>query len=82
MYTSTEMRESHLRSVLKAVTYRIIGTITTGILAYAVTGDFRISVTIAALEPLVKTVVYYLHERIWQLVPRGSVGRLLRSRRR
>lgn len=79
MNTSMEIRESHLRSVLKAVTYRVLGTVTTGILAYAVTGDFRVSVTITALEPLVKTIVYYLHERAWQLVPRGSVRRLLRS---
>lgn len=80
MSTSMDIRESHLRSVLKAVTYRVLGTITTGILAYAVTGDLRVSVTISALEPLVKTAVYYLHERAWQLVPRGSVRRLLRSR--
>lgn len=45
-----------------------------------VTGDLQISLTIAALEPLVKTVVNYLHERAWQKVPRGSVRKLLRSR--
>ncbi len=65
MTTSTDMRESHLRSVLKAITYRIVGTITIGVLAYSVTSDFGISFAIAALEPLVKTIVYYLHERVW-----------------
>ena len=80
MNTASDMKESHLRSVLKAVTYRIIGSITTGFLAYAVTGDFRTSITITALEPLVKTIVYYLHERAWQMVPRRHVRRLLPSR--
>lgn len=80
MNETINFKESHLRSVLKAITYRIVGTLTTGVLVYAVTGDFRVSLTIAALEPLVKTVVYYLHERAWQQVPRGSVRKLLRSR--
>lgn len=80
MNSPTDLKESHLRSVFKAITYRIVGTLTTGVLAYAVTGDFRISITIAALEPLIKTIVYYLHERAWQHVPRGSVRKFLRSR--
>ena len=80
MNTSLDMKESHLRSVLKAVTYRIIGTMTTGILAFMVTGDFLASLTISALEPLTKTIVYYLHERAWQVVPRGHVRRLLPPR--
>ncbi|MDH3314756.1 MAG: DUF2061 domain-containing protein [Betaproteobacteria bacterium] len=61
MNETADLRESHLRSVLKEITYRIVGTLTTGVLAYTVTGDFKISVTISALEPLVKTIVYYLH---------------------
>lgn len=72
-------RESHLRSVLKAITYRIVGTLTTGLLAYAVTRDLGFSLTIGAFEPLVKLAVYYLHERAWQQVPRGTVRRFLRS---
>lgn len=79
MNDNDTFKESRLRSVLKAVTYRIVGTSTTGLLAYVITGDFRVSLTIIAVEPLVKTIVYYLHERIWQQVPRGTVRRLLRS---
>ena len=78
MNADKDLKESHLRSVLKAITYRIVGTLTTGILAYSVTGDFGVSFAIAALEPLVKTIVYYLHERIWQQIPRGNVRKLLR----
>ena len=39
MSNPTELRESRLRSVLKAITYRITGTLTTMGLAYAVTGE-------------------------------------------
>ena len=71
-------KESHLRSVLKAITYRIVGTVTTGLLTYTVTRDVRFSLTMVALEPLVKMAVYYLHERAWQQVQRGTVRRWLR----
>ena len=79
MNENDALKESRLRSVLKAITYRIVGTLTTGLLAYLITGNFRVSLTMVALEPLVKTLVYYVHERIWQQLPRGSVRKLLRS---
>ncbi len=72
-------RESWLRSLLKAVSYRILGTLTTTAMAYVVTGDAATSLLIGGLEPLVKTVLYYLHERAWARVPRGAVRRLLRN---
>lgn len=77
MNASTELKESHLRSILKAITYRIVGTLTTALLAYLVTGSFKVALSIAALEPMVKTVVYYLHERAWQHVSHGRVQQFM-----
>ncbi len=68
-----EERESRLRSLLKALTYRITGTITTALLVLFLTGEWGIALAVGALEPLVKIAIYYLHERAWQLVPRGAV---------
>ena len=79
MTAATEMRESRLRSILKAASYRVVGSITTALLAYFVTGDWKVSLSIGAIEPLVKTIIYYLHERAWQQVPRGRVRRLIRQ---
>lgn len=73
-----ELRESRTRSLLKAVSYRVIGTLTTAILTYLVTGNVRAALTIGAVEPLAKIVIFYLHERAWQLLPRGSVRAALR----
>lgn len=75
-----DLRESHLRSLLKSITYRITGTITTGLIVYFMTGQLHIALAISAIEPLVKIVIYYLHERAWQLVPRGTVRGWLRPR--
>ena len=79
MTQAAEMKESRLRSILKAASYRVVGTITTALLAWFVTGDIKISLTIGALEPFVKTVIYYLHERAWQQVPRGTVRQLVQG---
>lgn len=73
---SNVVRESSLRSVLKAITYRITGTLTTGLVTYAVTGEFATAVAVLSVEPFVKIVVYFVHERAWQRVPIGTVRRL------
>ena len=82
MSTPTELRESRLRSVLKAVTYRITGTFTTMGLAFAVTGETTTALAIGSVEPIVKLIVYYLHERAWQFVPAGTIRRLAHLKRR
>lgn len=71
-----DLRESRVRSLLKAVSYRIIGTLTTAGLTFLVTGDIQFAVTMGVVEPVAKIIIYYLHERAWQAVPRGTVRRL------
>lgn len=76
-----ERRESRLRSILKAVTYRITGTVTTAAITFFVTGEILTAFAIGVIEPVFKIVVYYLHERAWQRVPHGRVRRWLDWRR-
>ncbi len=59
--------EKHVRTLTKSISWRIVATSTTMLLVFLVTGDLVISAGVAALELLVKTVVYYLHERIWNM---------------
>lgn len=66
-------RESHLRSILKGFTWRIIATTTTITIAYIITGEIGDALTIGAIEFVGKIFIYYLHERAWQVMPRGSV---------
>ena len=77
MSETFDLKESHFRSVLKAISYRVVGTVTTGLLAWFVTGDLNVAVTMGALEPMAKLVMYYVHERAWQQVPRGTVRRVV-----
>lgn len=62
--------ESHLRSVLKGVSWRVVATIDTILIVLLVTcslGECSIgsALEIGAIEFILKLAIYYGHERIW-----------------
>ena len=69
--------ESRLRSIIKAFSWRVIATLTTGLIAYFITGEIDTAVMIGGIEFVLKIAIYYAHERTWQLIARGSVRRLV-----
>jgi uncharacterized membrane protein len=62
---------SHKRHILKAITWRVFGTIITIITAWVVSGDPFIGLSIGVLETVSKLILYYIHERIWYKIPFG-----------
>jgi uncharacterized membrane protein len=66
------MKEKHYRSFVKGVSYRIIGTITTVVISYLMTGNTGTALSIGLADVLVKIVIYYLHERAWNRIPLGK----------
>ncbi len=71
-----EQKESHLRSIIKGLTWRVIATSTIIAIAYFKTGDISFALELGAIEFVIKLIVYYLHERAWQAVPRGGVRKM------
>ena len=69
------IRESRLRSVLKALSWRVLATLTTIAIAYFIVGDVKVALKIGAVEVVAKMLIYYLHERAWAKVPLGTVRR-------
>ena len=69
-------RESRTRSVLKALSWRVIATTTIITIAYFTTGDIEAALEIGAIEFFIKFALYYLHERAWQMAPRGTIRKL------
>ncbi len=68
--------EKPIRSVLKAISWRIVATFTTIILVVIFSkGDWSLGGIVGISELILKTVVYYLHERVWNLL---SFGRELK----
>jgi uncharacterized membrane protein len=67
-------REAHSRSFAKAVSWRVTGTVDTFVISAMVTGKFTTAGLIAATEVLTKIVLFYIHERIWAVIPWGHIS--------
>ena len=63
--------ESHYRSIVKAVSYRILGSTTTALIFYVLTGKGSLSVGAGVLDMVLKIGVYFIHERIWNHINFG-----------
>jgi uncharacterized membrane protein len=63
--------ETHTRSVLKAVSWRALGTLDTFAISWLLTSRVEIAGSIAGIEIITKVGWYYLHERIWAAVAWG-----------
>jgi uncharacterized membrane protein len=57
--------KSHKRHIAKAITWRLVGTLDTMIVSWAVSGNPFIGLKIGLAEITTKTVLYYFHERFW-----------------
>lgn len=53
-------------SLLKALSYRTLGTFSTFAISYFFTKNAGVSLGIAALEFVFKVALYYFHDRIWE----------------
>ena len=57
--------EDNRVSLLKTLSWRVIGTLDTMIISYVLTGKLDIAVSIGGIEVVSKMILYYLHERAW-----------------
>jgi uncharacterized membrane protein len=62
---------TRLRSLTKAVTYRISGSIVTGIITYLATEKIEVALGVSAIDVTAKIFLYYLHERFWDGIQWG-----------
>ena len=65
-------KESRLRSVIKAFSWRFWATVTTMFLVYVFTGTIKIALAIGGLEVVLKMLIYFLHERAWDKIRLGK----------
>ena len=65
--------ESHFRSILKAVTWRLGGTVVTFAVAWFITGDVSLAAGIGFLDTAIKIGAFYFHERMWNRLQFGKM---------
>jgi uncharacterized membrane protein len=66
------MQETSLRSVVKTLSWRATGTLSTFIISLIVLGSFSVAGSIAVVQLTVNTLLYFMHERIWNRISWGK----------
>lgn len=64
--------EKPLRSVLKSVSWRLVGTMDTILISWLITGKVSLALSIGVVELFTKMILYFFHERIWNAVKWGK----------
>jgi len=67
------MAERHYRSLVKAVSWRLTGSVDTMIISFLVTGRIKWALSISGIELFTKVFLYYVHERVWNRIPIGRI---------
>ena len=67
----SSVKNANRRHLLKTVTWRVIGTLDTILLSFWIWGDGVQSVQIGGAETVSKSVLYFLHEKMWYRIAFG-----------
>ncbi len=69
---NAKTNERWSRSLLKSISWRIIGTLDTIVISYVITGELAFALSIGGVELITKMVLYVVHERLWNNVKWGK----------
>ena len=64
--------ENSLRSLVKTISWRVIGTMDTVLISWLITGTLTLALSIGLVELVTKMVLYFFHERFWNTVKWGK----------
>lgn len=73
MGKQTYINEKPYRSIIKAISWRMIGTIDTIFISFLIVGNFKFAVSIGGVELFTKMFLYFVHERLWNKIKLGRV---------
>ncbi len=66
------MSDTARRSLVKTVSWRITGSSATFTISYLVSDNFIVAGTIALIQLTANTILYFIHERIWNKIHWGQ----------
>ena len=72
LWIGQRMMESHYRSIIKTLTWRVLATAITFSVAWILLGKLGKAVEIGILDTLIKLGAYYSHERVWNRLQFGK----------
>jgi uncharacterized membrane protein len=65
-FVTKKGKDSNVKSFMKSISWRIVGTLDTMVISFFVTGQLVMAISIGSIEVVTKIVLYYLHERAWE----------------
>jgi uncharacterized membrane protein len=75
----SDRADKPIKSIIKSVSWRIVGTIDTMVISYFITGHVTVALSIGSVEVLTKTILYYFHERVWAHIHRIKLNLSLKN---
>ena len=60
--------DSARKSLLKSISWRVLGTLDTIVISWVLTGELTLALSIGSVEVFTKLILYFGHERLWNLV--------------
>ena len=71
-YDAGKKSERPIRSVAKAISWRVVGTLDTLLISYVLTGKVALAASIASIDFVTKMFLYFFHERFWNKINWGK----------
>ncbi|MDA9070241.1 DUF2061 domain-containing protein [Algibacter sp.] len=71
-YNEDSTSEKPIRSVVKSLSWRTIGTLDTILISWVITGKLDLAFSIGGIELVTKMVLYFFHERLWNSIKWGK----------
>ena len=79
LWFKSDIKNTNRRHALKTLTWRVIGTIDTIIIAWLFLDNVGESLNFGLYDTTLKLVLYYVHEKIWYRIDFGLTTRKNRS---
>ncbi|PHO01161.1 hypothetical protein CSC82_25040 [Rhodobacteraceae bacterium 4F10] len=71
-YKEDKLSEKPIRSIIKSISWRVVGTIDTILISWVITGQVNTAFSIGAVELVTKMLLYFFHERVWNSIKWGK----------
>ncbi|MFY7672656.1 DUF2061 domain-containing protein [Tenacibaculum sp. MEBiC06402] len=71
-YKEDKDSEKPIRSIVKSISWRAVGTIDTILISWIITRKIDTALSIGAIELITKMILYFFHERVWNTIKWGK----------
>lgn len=78
----SERADKPIKSFIKSVSWRIVGTLDTMVISYFITGRVTVALSIGSVEVITKTILYYFHERLWAHIHKVKINLWVKSNKK